>query len=140
MTSVNKLITRPSYSAGLPGGEACVVNKRSQVVKINNIGHTVKVLYDCNSCYDIGVLLLLGPYLYVIHTNGTLLEIQPHTGQSLKTYNIPNIDYMINYASIYSDPSEIPHTDILYLIDDGGRYKNAFSYNLTSGVKQIHVS
>ena len=53
VTSVNNQITRPKYSAALPGEEAYVVNDNSQVLKINSTGHSVKVLYDCNSCNSI---------------------------------------------------------------------------------------
>ena len=138
VTSVNKQILDPDFTNALPGGEAYVVNRNSQVMKLNNTGHTVKMLYDCNLCDDIGGLFLLGSYLYVVHGNGTTLEIQPHTGQLHKTYNIPNVTSVGNNAPLWSDPSEIPHTDIVHLIDY--REKNVFSYNLTSGVKQVHVS
>ena len=137
MTSVNKLITRPSYSAALPGGEAYVVDDNSQVLKINSTGHTVKVLYDCNSCNSIRGLVLVGSNLYVIQYSGTIIEIQPHVVHN-KVYNIPDIGYIINRCSLWSDPAEIQHTDILHLVDY--TQDNVFSYNLTSGDKQVHVS
>ena len=59
VTNINKEINDPSFIAALPSGEAAVVNENSQVLKINNTGHTVKVLYDCNSCNNIGGLILL---------------------------------------------------------------------------------
>ena len=138
VTSVNKQITNPTYSAALPGGEAYVVHKNIQVVKINSTGQTVKGLYDSNTGNSIRGLVLVGSFLYVIHHYGDIIEIQPHTGQLPKPYTIPDVNYVANYASLYSDPSEVRHTDTLHFVDyfDG----NVFSYNLTSGVKQVHVS
>ena len=47
VTTVNKEMTIPVFSAALPGGEAYVLEDWRKVVKINNTGQTVKVLYDC---------------------------------------------------------------------------------------------
>ena len=132
----------PTFIAALPSGEAAVVNEWSQVVKINNTGHTVKALYSCNSCvyssFFISGLLLLGNNLYVVHNNGTISEIHPHTGELLNVYHIPEVDYIRHAGSLSSDPPNIPNTDILILPD---YIKNeVFSYNLTSGDKQVHVT
>ena len=135
VTDVNKEINDPSFIAALPSGEAAVVIEGSKVVKINKTGHTVKVLYNCNSCYNIGGLILLGNYLYAVHYNGTIAKIHPHTGQ---VYQIPNVDRVTYHCSLWFNPSEIPNTDILLLTDtDEGE---VFSYNLSSGEKQVHVT
>ena len=107
-------------------------------MKINNTGHTTKVLYDCNLCSTINGLLLLGDNLYVVNNNGTVAEIQPHTGELINVYHIPNVGYIRHAGSLSSDPSNIPHTDILLLPDFGKG--EIFSYSLTSGNKQVHVT
>ena len=138
MTAVNHQITNPWRVAALPEGEAAVVNGWSQVVKINKTGHTIKELYNCQSCNNIRGLLLLGSNLYVIHMNGKIVEIQPHTGQLLNVYNIPDVRYFYHFGSLWSDPSKIPNTDILLLPDH--KKDEVFSYNLTSRHKQVHLT
>ena len=138
VTAVNHQITNPWHVAALPEGEAAVVNGGSQVVKINKTGHTIKELYNCQLCNNIHGLLLLGPNLYVTHRNGTIVEIQPHTGDLLNVYDIPGVSYIQHFGTLWSDPSKIPNTDILLLPD---YYKDeVFSYNLTSKHKQVHLT
>ena len=138
VTAVNKEITRPEFVAALPEGEAAVVNGWSQVVKINKTGQTIKELYNCQLCYNIEGLLSLGSNLYVIHDNGTVVEIHTHTGQLLNVYNIANVSSIRHHGSLWSDPSKIPNTDILLLSD---MWKSeVFSYNLTSRHKQVHLT
>ena len=138
VTAVNNQITKTWFVAALPEGEAAVVNGGSQVVKINKTGHTIKELYNCQSCNNIHGLLLLGSNLYVTHNNGTIVEIQPHTGQLLNVYDIPDVGYIRHFGSLWSDPSKIPNSDILLLPD---YYKDeVFSYNLTSKHKQVHLT
>ena len=137
VTADNYQITNPHYVAALPSGEAAVVNERSQVVKINKTGHTIKEVYDCQSCYDIYGLLLLGSNLYVTHSNGTIVEIQSHTGDLLNVYHIPDVHYIRHFGSFWSDPSKIPNTDILLLPDSKGE---VFSFNLTSRHIQVHLT
>ena len=83
-------------------------------------------------------MLLLGNNLYVVHKNGTIAEIQPHTEELFNVYQIPNVDLIFQYGSLSSDPPNIPNPDILLLPD----YLKGeiFSYNLTSRVKQVHVT
>ena len=138
VTAVNNQINNPWHVAALPEGEATVVNDGSQVVKINKTGHTIKELYDCQSCRNIYGLLLLGSNLYVIHKNGTIVEIQTHTGQLLNVYHISDVNFINHYGSLWSDPSKIPNTDIL-LLPDFYEYE-VFSYNLTSKRKQVHLT
>ena len=138
VTAVNHQISNPQFVAALPEGEAAVVVDVNQVVKINKTGQTIKELYDCQSCYNIEGLLLLGSNLYVIHGNSSVVEIQPHTGDLLNVYNIPDVDYIYHWGSLWSDPSKIPDTDMLLLPD---YYKReVFSYNLTSRHKQVHLT
>ena len=138
VTAVNNQIIRPRYVAALPEGEAAVVNEYSQVVKINKTGQIIKELYNCQSCNNIGGLLLLGSNLYVLQGNGTIVEVQPHTGDLLNVYHIPDVSNINHYGSLWSDPSNIPNTDILLLPDYGKG--EVFSYNLTSNHKQVHLT
>ena len=137
VTDINKEITSPSFIAALPYGEVAVVNAMSQVVKINNTGHAVKVLYNCNSCETIYGSLLLGNNLYVVHNNGTIVKIHPHTGEIFNVYHVPEVSSVKYYCSLWFDPS-VPNPDILLLPDTANN--EVFSYNLTSGEKQVHVT
>ena len=137
VTTANKQITSPRFVAALPEGEA-VVNAGRQVVKINITGQTIEEQYDCQSCYTIEGLLLLGSNLYVIHNTGTIAEIQPNTGQNFNVYYIPDVSFVEHYGSLWSDPSNIPNTDILLLSDS--HKGEVFSYNLTSKHKQVYLT
>ena len=138
VTALYKEINNPQFVAGLPEGEAAVVNGGSQVLKINKTGQTLKELYDCQSCNNIKGLLLLGSNLHVIHNNGSIVEIQTHTGDFININLIPDVSYSNHYGSLWSNPSKIPNTDILLLPDwyEG----EVFSYNLTSRHKQVHLT
>ena len=137
VTAVNKQITRLlSRVAALPGGEAAVAYDVSQVLKINKTGHTIKELYNCQSCTYVGGLLFLGSNLYVIHDNGTIVKIQPYTGYLLNVYHISDVSSVNHYGSLWTDPSKIPNTDILLLPGSN----EVFSYNLTSKHKQVHLT
>ena len=140
VTAVTNQINNPWRVAALPEGHAAVVNAGSQVVKINKTGQTVKALYSCScdSSNHIWGILSLGYNLYVTHKNGTIVEIKPHTGQLLNVYDISDVNNIIHFGSLWSDPSKIPNTDILLLPDyiKG----EVFSYNLTSRHKQVHLT
>ena len=138
VTAVNHQITNPRYVTALPEGEAAVVHEYSQVGKINETGQTIKELYMCQSCNYIRGLLLLGSNLYVTHNNGTIVEIQPNTGDLLNVYHIPDVSYIEHHGSLWFDPSKIPNTDILLLSD--WSKGEVFSYNLTSRLKQVHLT
>ena len=137
VTAVNNQIQNPWRVAALPGGEAAVVNDRRQVVKINITGQTIKELYSKLCYYYIWGLLLLGSNLYVTHKNGSIVEIQPHTGQLLNVYNVSDVGRLNYFGSLWSDPSKIPNTDILLLTDSSKG--EVFSYNLTSRHKNVHL-
>ena len=135
VTAVNDQIYNSRFVAALPEEEAAVVNEYSQVEKINETGHTIKELFNCQSCDNIRGLLLLGSNLYVILVNGTIVEIQPHTGELLNVYHIPDAGGIDHYGSLWSDPSKIPKTGSLLL--PNWNTGEVFSYNLTSKHKQV---
>ena len=138
VTAVNNQINDPRIVAALSSGEAAVLNFPGQVVKINNTGHTVKELYKCQSCHNIYGLYLLGSNLYVFYDNGTIVEIQSHTGKLLGVYRIHNVMFFQQYGSLWLDPSKIINNDILLLADSAKG--EVFSYNLISKHKQVHLS
>ena len=140
VTAVNKQINNPGRVAALPTGEAVVVNGGKQVVKINKTGQSIKELYSCScdSSNHIWGLVSLGYSLYVTHKNGIIVEIQPHTGQILNVYNIPDVRDINYFGSLWTDPSKIANTDILLLTDSSKR--EVFSYNLTSRHKHVHLT
>ena len=140
VTAVNNQINNPYRIAALPLGEAAVVNGGNQVLKINKKGLTIKKLYSCscNLFNPIWGILSLGSNLYASHQNGTIVEIQPHSGHLLDVYNIADVGCIIHFGSLWSDPSKIPNTDILLLTDSGKG--EVFSYNLTSKHKQVHLT
>ena len=107
-------------------------------MRITTTGQTIKELYSCScgSSNPIWGILSLGPNLYIIHKNGTFVEIKHLTGQLLNVYNIPDVGFIYHYGSLWSDPSKIPNTDIL-LLPDYSKHE-VFSYNLTSRHKQVH--
>ena len=125
--------------AALPGGEAVISNKgrtANHVLRLNKGGEFDKKLYICDHCVEIGALLLLGNHVFVIHINGTVIQIHPHTAQIVNIYNIENVASVIHTGCLYSDPTSID-TDLLLLADqDKGE---VFSYRLSSNSKQVHV-
>ena len=137
VTAVNNQIKVKRFIGALPSGGAAIVNNGSQVFKINSQGQTVAELYDCNLCKNIFGLVLLGINLYVIHSNGTVVEIQSLTGQLLEVYSVTDVIRIRHYGTLWSDPSKIPNTDILLLPDNSKG--EVFSYSLTSKVKEVKV-
>ena len=125
--------------SALPGGEAVISNKRrtaNHVLRLNKSGEIDKKLYTCDHCVEIGALLLLGNNVFVIHINGTVIQIHPHTAQIVNIYQIENVASVIHTGCLYSNPTSID-TDLLLLADqDKGE---VFSYRLSSNSKQVHV-
>ena len=125
--------------AALPGGEAVISNNVStgnQVWRLNKDGRLDQILYSCVQCVEIGALLLLSKDVFVIHTNGTLIQIDLQTNRILHIYTIENVASVIHTGCLYSDPTSIDK-DLLLLADqDKGE---VFSYRLSSNNKQVHL-
>ena len=80
--------------AALPGGEAVISNNVStgnQVWRLKKNGRLDQILYSCVQCVDIGALLLLSKHVFVIHTNGTVIQIDLQTKRILHIYTIENV-------------------------------------------------
>ena len=142
MADVNPQM-RDIYSvAALPDGGAFVYNYVSsnitrQVLRVNVTGQVIQHVYQCVRCILWG-LLVLNNNLYVIHSNGTLLEIDINNTNNVQVYQVPDVIEMIHYGSLSYHPSVITHPDLLLLADwDKGEI---FSYNVTSKNKQVHLT
>ena len=125
--------------AALPGGEAVISNKvttGNQVWRLNKDGRLYQKLYSCLQCVDIGALLLLMNDLFVIHMNGTVIQIDLETNRILHIYNIENVVSVIHTGCLYSDPTSIIK-DLLLLVDQD-KFE-VFSYRLSSNSKKVHV-
>ena len=125
--------------AALPGGGAVFTNKvgtGNQVLMLNNGSKIVKKLYNCDPCVEIGALLLLGHDLFVIHMNGTIIQINLQNEHILNIYTIKNVAKVIHTGCLYSDPTSIDKELLLLTDQDKGE---VFSYRLSSDSKQVHV-
>ena len=136
--------------AALPDGGAFVYNYvRSngtvQVWRVNVTGQVIQHVYQCVGCsYNsqswfsyiaISGLLVLNNNLYVIYSNGTLLEININNINTVQVYQVPDIWYMRHSGSLSYHPSVITHPDLLLLVD---WFKGEiFSYNVPSKNKQV---
>ena len=126
----------------MPKGEAVSIYQKwyFQYLRINKYGKTEPEQFDCDRCSrDAGIsgLLILGVNLYVIQSNGKVLEISMKNHQSLKEYRIQNVSEVNNAGSLYSDPDLIPDKDVLLLADS---WKNeVFTYNMSSHQKIVRI-
>ena len=143
LTDVNPQMTEIWSVAALPDGGAFVYNYvRSnytrQVWRVNVTGQVIQHVHQCVRCAYIGGLLVLNNNLYVIHYNGTLLQININNTNTVQVYQVPDVRWMVHYGSLSYHPSVITHPDLLLLAD---RYKGEiFSYNVTSKNKQVHLT
>ena len=141
--------------AALPNGEAVLhfTNRgpfhhyTHRVVKITKDGQILHKLehkiYDPDSKDACRGLLVLGEMLYVIKkTNSSvegirLSEFENGLNRQVDVYHIPDAQKVVNFASLFHDPFQIPDKDLLLLAD---REKGEiFTYRLSSGDKQVHV-
>ena len=147
MTDVNPQMTRIYRVAALPDGGAFVTNYVSsnstdQVWRVNVTGQVIQDVYQCVRCDPITGLLVLNNNLYVLYSNGTLVQIDINNtntiNNTVQVYQAPNVSYLLHTGSLSYHPSVITHPDLLLLADyDKGEI---FSYNVTSKNKQIHLT
>ena len=108
-----------------------------QVSKIDNQGHLVQDLY--NSTTAITGLLGLGENIFIIHYNGTLLELSLEDGHLLQVYHVPVIKggHIFHSGSLSADPSVIPDQDQLLLTDKNNH--EVFTYKLSTREKVSRI-
>ena len=129
--------------AALPDGGAFVYNyvisyHTGQVLRVNVRGQVIQLLYQCGWCSSIRGLLVLNNNLYVIYSNGRLVEIDINSTNIVQVYQVPDVRYIVHYGSLSYHPSVITHPDLLLLADRNKR--EIFSYNVTSKNKQVHLT
>ena len=126
----------------MPKGEAVSIydNYYFQYLRINKDGRTEPEQLYCELCSKdaaIKGLVVLGVDLYVIQSNGKVLEISLKQQQTLNVYHIQNVSQVQNDGSLYSDPALIPEKDVLLLVDS---VKNeVHTYNMTSHEKIVRI-
>ena len=130
--------------AALPDGGAFVMNyvssnRTTHVWRVNVTGQVIQHVHQCLRCYySITGLLVLNNNLYVIYSNGRLVQININNTNTVQVYQVPNVNMMIHYGSLSYHPSVITHPDLL-LLADGGKGE-IFSYNVTSKNKTVHLT
>ena len=153
MTDVNPQMTVIYLVAALPDGGAFVINhvysnRTDQVLRVNVTGQVIQhVNHQCVRCFynvsgrlyaAISGLLVLNNNLYVIYSNGTLIEISINNTNTVQVYQVPDVRWMTHWGSLSYHPSVITHPDLLLLADS---YEGEiFSYNVTSKNKQVHLT
>ena len=130
--------------AALPGGAAVVRhyisdNLTEQILKINSQGKVIQTIYTCVGCSSIiQSLLVLADYLYLTHTNGTVIKTRVSNGLILRRSTIPDVGWVINAGSLYSKPDKIPDKQTLLLCDY--RKGDVFTFTPSTGQKQVRVT
>ena len=148
MTDVNPQLTTIWYAAALPDGGAFIINyvyvrsndtHHFQVLRVNVTGKVIQHVHQCvGSMCGLTGLLVLNNNLYVLHGNGTLLQININNTNTVQVYQVPNVWAMVHYGSLSYHPSVITHPDLLLLADINKG--EIFSYNVTSKIKQVHLT
>ena len=145
---LNTTITTPELSsvlnvAALPGGEAVVYNhndnnKTRQVLRLDSQGKIKNNIYSCVRCSSIQGLLVLGDYLYIIHYNGTVIKTQVSSGRVMNVTNIPDVRWVTNTGSLYSNPDKIPDKQTLLLCHS---YEGEiFTFKPSTGQKKVCIT
>ena len=127
----------------LPGGGAVIRhhiqnNGTQQMLKVDSQGKVTQTIYTCIGCSSyIWGLLVLGDFLYLTHTNGTVIKTQVSDGQVVSRSTIPDVRVVTHTGSLYSEPGEIPDKQTLLLCDrDKGE---VFTFKYSTGQKKVHV-
>ena len=130
--------------AALPGGGAVIRhyinnNKTDQVFKINSQGKVTQTIYTCVQCSsDIWGLLVLGDFLYLTHTNGTVIKTRVSNGQVVSRSTIPDVAWVIHTGSLSNKPDMIPDKQTLLLCD--WLKGEVFTFKPSTGEKQVRVT
>ena len=109
-----------------------------RVMKINRHGKVLYNIEHTDTEKNCKGLLILGKILYVIHESSvqTLSLSQSEKGL-VQIDAISSVKYMMNSASLFYDPSQIPDKDLLLLADKTKH--EVFTYRLSTKHKEVHV-
>ena len=120
--------------AALPDGQAVTeILKNDTVVRVNKQGVIVNNLYT--GSYIRG-LVVQGSHLFVLHFNGSIVQMKPDDGHILKVYNT-GISGLQNYGSHHTDLCDID-LDILPLASFS--LGNVYTYNISSQTLKLRVN
>ena len=136
MTGVDLDIKIGAYLvAALPDGQAITeITKNDTAVRVNKQGVIVNNLYT--GSYMKG-FLVRGSYLFVIHQNGTIVQMKPDDGHILKVYNTGISGGLLNIGSLHTDHCDID-LDILLLASYS--LGNVYTYNISSQTLKLRVN
>ena len=119
--------------AALPDGQAITkIHENTTVVRVNKQGVIVNNLYTGSCIYG----LLVQGSLFVLHDNGTIVQMQPEDGHILKVYNT-GISGLRNYGSQHTDLCDIDQ-NILPLASH--YLGNVYTYNISSQALQLRIN
>ena len=119
--------------AALPEGKAVTVIKNSDtIVRVNKQGVIVNNLYTGS---DITGLLVQGSHLFVLHYNGTIVQMKLD-GLILNVYNT-GISYLYNFGSHHTDLCDIDLDEVLLPSISLG---NVYTYNISSQTLKLRVN
>ena len=145
---LNTTITTPGLSyvdhvASLPGGQAVVYNnirnnRTHQVLRLDSQGKIKNNIYSCVGCNEISGLLVLGDYLYIIHRNGTVIKTRVSNGRVINVTTIPDVRFVFNTGSLYSNPDRIPDKQTLLLCDHDKH--EVFTFKPSTGQKKVRIT
>ena len=133
-----------SRIAALPGGGAVIRhyirnNNTDQIFKINSQGKVTQTIYTCVGCSSyINGLLVLGDFLYLTHSNGTVIKTRVSDGQVVSTSTIPDVRVVIHTGSLSNKPDRIPDKQTLLLCDNNKG--EVFTFKPSTGEKQVRVT
>ena len=121
--------------AALPDGRVVTLIKNNDtVVRLNNNLQIEKDLYTGSLVRG---LLVQGSNLFVLHINGTIVEVQPQDGLILNVYDT-GIRQLHNFASYQTDICNVPNR-ILHVVNLGLYDGKVYAYNISSQTKKVLV-
>ena len=125
--------------AALPHGQAVVhVSNNDTVVRMENF-QIIRELYKntvSGKAFHVTGLHVQGSNLFVLHYNGTIVQMQLENGNILKIYNI-GISGVRNYGSANTDLCDI-NKEIVLLTSHS--HNKVYSYNISSQTKKARVN
>ena len=122
--------------AALPDGQAVTATlNNNTVVRVNKQGVIVNNLYTATGS-DFYGLLVQGSHLFVLHLNGTVVQMQPEDGLILNVYNT-GISGLYNYGSHHTDHCDIDLDVVLLPAISPG---NVYTYNISSQTLKTRVN
>ena len=111
-----------------------------RIVKINQYGEVSHNIEHTDTWKTCRGLQILGDMLYVIQRRSFVQRIalsQLEKDLKENQHLIPDTGDVVNFASLFHDPSKIPDKDLLLLVDN--TKNEVFTYRLSTKHKEVHV-